>query len=263
MTKQSLKMQLMWYITQRSLRVFKPQDLASFRNEHQLTYGAVIKLLRALLDNGWLQSIRNGIYKIAAGNTTPIHEFEIAMKLANSAIISHISAFSYHELTDQAIKKVIITTTNTVTAPRQGTKSKKSGFCYQGIEYEFIKIKESAFFGWETRWKGSSQFNVTNLERTLMDGLHLPQYCGGFDEVLHAYQTNLDRIDIKKLIEYALQFSIAVSRRLGWALDYLQVDQNMIECLARKDSPGYRLLVANKKAAGSYDAKWKLQINHF
>ena len=29
---------------------------------------------------------------------------------------------------------------------------------------------------------------MTDLERTLLDGLSIPRYCGGFAEVIHAVQ---------------------------------------------------------------------------
>ena len=36
--------------------------------------------------------------------------------------------------------------------------------------------------------------SVTDLERTLLDGLSMPQHCGDFAEVIHAFQLTKDRL---------------------------------------------------------------------
>ena len=33
---------------------------------------------------------------------------------------------------------------------------------------------------------------ITDVERTLLDGLAMPQHCGGFAEVVHAFQVGMD-----------------------------------------------------------------------
>ena len=48
-------------------------------------------------------------------------------------------------------------------------------------------------------------------ERTLLDGLTRPKYCGGFMEVLHAF-TRRD-FDVKKIVDYALRLDVSVAKR--------------------------------------------------
>lgn len=58
-------------------------------------------ILSSLIQEGWLRDIRKGLYAFTStAGIHPIHEFEIAMQLVKPTMISHYSAFYYHELTD-------------------------------------------------------------------------------------------------------------------------------------------------------------------
>ncbi len=65
----------------------------------------------ALKDN-WLERVKKGMYILSSDNTgiSPIHEYEIAMYLVKPSMISHYSAFYYHNLTEQVLRDVYIST---------------------------------------------------------------------------------------------------------------------------------------------------------
>ena len=69
-------------------------------------------------------------------------------------------------------------------------------------------------------------------------------------------------MDIDKLINYALRLDIAVCRRLGWVLEKLGVKETKISSLAQPNCPGYRRLDPSREPRGSYDSKWRLQLNY-
>ena len=76
------------------------------------------------------------------------------------------------------------------------------GFPVGDTTYRFIQVKPGRFFGEEKVWVGEARVSITDLERTLLDGLSMPQHCGGFAEALHAFQ-----------------LGITTAKRLGWALE--------------------------------------------
>ena len=261
---QSKKMRLMQHILEQNLRVFRRQDLEQhMADDLTLSYQALSNLLHQLCKAKWLQQLRRGLYQVENINT-PIHEYEIAMALVQPAMISHRSAFSFHELTDQVIRNTVtVTTTNSVFIPQEGHKDKKTAILVNGIEYIYVCINKDKFFGEETEWIRDGKFKVTDLERTLLDGLSQPQYCGGMQEVIYAYRESVERVDLDKIINYAMRLNIATARRLGWVLDHIfNIDIAKIICLAQEDKPGYRLLDPSRPSSGSYDPKWRIQVNH-
>ena len=42
--------------------------------------------------------------------------------------------------------------------------------------YRFVQVRPKRFFGTEKVWTGEARIAVTDLERTLLDGLSMPQY---------------------------------------------------------------------------------------
>src|SRR4029077_19455424 len=89
--------------------------------------------------------------------------------------------------------------------------------------YRFIQVKKEHFFGIETIWVDDMKAQITNIEKTLLDGLTSPEYCGDFNEVLHAFKIGKDKIRIQIIIEYALKLEKAVAKRLGFILDELGI----------------------------------------
>ena len=73
-----------------------------------------------LRQNGWIVSLRRGLYALSSTvpSIAPVHEFEIAMALVSPAAISHWSALHYHGLTEQVPRKVFVLTTTETSVPR-------------------------------------------------------------------------------------------------------------------------------------------------
>ena len=157
---------------------------------------------------------------------------------------------------------MFITTLKETSTPQNGVKGKKAGFRLDGVNYQIMQIKKDKFFGGIKIWRGEGYFDVTDLERTLLDGLSHPQYCGGFAEVFAGFEEKIEVINLQRIIEYAMRLEIAVARRLGWVLEQLKVNEEKIKCLAQHHSPGYRKLDSTGKAIGKYCAKWRLQLNY-
>ncbi|MFQ5550383.1 MAG: type IV toxin-antitoxin system AbiEi family antitoxin, partial [Gemmatimonadales bacterium] len=140
------------------------------------------------------------------------------MALVDPAAISHWSALHHHGLTEQASRKVFVLTTTDASVPRtRGAKVKKDrqGLPVGDTTYQFVQVKPGRFFGTGKVWIGEARVTITDPERTLLDGLTMPQYCGDFAEVLHAFEVRASDLDLRRIIDYALKLDAATAKRLG------------------------------------------------
>ncbi|MBP6986429.1 MAG: hypothetical protein KBB83_07585, partial [Alphaproteobacteria bacterium] len=141
----------------------------------------------------------------------------IAMHLAKGGAIACWSAMAFHGLTDQVLTKVYVMSPYALKARHYFT------YHIDGYEYVLIRVHQKHFWGTEKQSEDAVRFLVTDIERTLLDGLMRPQYFGGFREVLHAFEEAQDVIDINKLVEYAMRCPVSARKRLGWVLSRLNV----------------------------------------
>jgi len=167
-------------------RVFTTQRAHEFVPSVGLSENYFRQALHHLARSGWLVRLRKGLYAISSSvpGVTAAHEFEIAMMLAKPAAISHWSAMHFHGLTDQAPRKVFVLTTVGGRTPRPSVGEKGRGCAIGGTEYKFIQVRPDRFFGTEKVWVNDARVTITDPERTLIDGLSMPQYCGDFSEAL-------------------------------------------------------------------------------
>jgi predicted transcriptional regulator of viral defense system len=247
-------------------RIFSTNRARELAPQVGLRAAYVVEALHHLRRTGWIVSLRRGLYAIspAVPGITPVHEFEIAMALVSPAAISHWSAMHHHGMTDQIPRRVfVLTTTNTAT-PRtrrvSGTDPDR-GYEVGGTIYQFIQTKPERYIGIETKWVGESRIDMTDPERTLLDGLARPQYCGDFAEVLHAFETWAGRLRLERIVDYASKFGTAVAKRLGWALEATGVDPNRLQSLVDLPIKGYRKLDPSGPSAGPRNRRWMLQEN--
>ena len=216
--------------------------------------------------NGWIVSLRRGLYALSptVPGVTPAHEFEIAMALVDPAGVSHWSALHHHGLTEQAPRKVFVLTATETSVPRaRGAKAKQArgGYPVGDTVYQFIQVKPERFFGTEKVWVGEARVTITDPDRTLLDGLSMPQYCGDFAEVLHAFEVRAADLNLKRIIEYALRLDAATAKRLGWVLEYQGAERSKLDRLAALPIKGYRKLDPTGPRKGPRNRHWMIQEN--
>jgi len=231
-----------------------------------LSAGYLRQALHHLARSGWVVRLRKGLYVLSSTvpGVTPAHEFEIAMALVDPAAISHWSALHQHGLTAQAPRKVFVLTTTDVSVPRmRGAKAKqdRQGFPIGDTTYQFVQVKPERYFGTDKVWIGEARVTITDPERTLLDGLTMPQYCGDFAEVLHAFEVRGADLNLQRIIEYALKLDAATAKRLGWVLAQQGVDPSKIERLAALPIKGYRKLDPTGPRKGPCNTRWMIQEN--
>jgi len=247
-------------------RLFSTERARELAHEVGLKDSYLAEALYHLRRNGWIVSLRRGLYALSSPmpGIAPAHEFEVAMALVNPAAISHWSALHHHGLTEQAPRKVFVLTTTTASLPRvRGSKAKgtTNGYTVGGTTYQFTRVMPERFFGIEKEWIGDARVAITDPERTLLDGLAMPQYCGDFAEVFHAFAVRGDALDVERIIRHACKLDTATAKRLGWVLELQGIDPARLEPLANLPIKGYRKLDPTGPRKGPYNHRWMIQEN--
>ena len=230
-----------------------------------LSSGYFRQALHHLVRDGWIVRLQKGIYALsgAVPGTTALHEFEIAMALVAPAAISHWSAMSHHGLTEQVPRRVFVLTTARAVPRVRGKKQAQdqSGYPVGDTVYQFVQVKPERFFGIEQVWVNEARISITDPERTLLDGLMAPPYCGDFAEVLHAFELRAPKLDVERIIQYALKLDTATAKRLGWVLERQGIASDRLEPLRSVPIKGYRVLDPSGPRHGPYEARWMIQVN--
>jgi predicted transcriptional regulator of viral defense system len=133
-----------------------------------------------------------------------------------------------------------------------------------GTQFRFIRCKPEDFFGTTDHWVNKQEkVTVSDLERTVLDGLRQPEYCGGVTEVAKGLWIRRADVDVARLIEYALRLNVgAVMRRLGFLMEVYDLGtaadrESLRGCLTGT----YSLLDPVMLSQGKYTARWHLRLN--
>lgn len=134
---------------------------------------------------------------------------------------------------------------------------------FQGVDFQIIKHSDEHFFGTKKMWIDSyNKVVCSDLEKTIIDCLFMPNYAGGIVEIAKAMWTAKDKIDMKKLLSYAERFSSqAVIKRLGYLLEYLGMGEDIVPALLSMRSSSISPLDLEVPNIGKITTRWNLRIN--
>ena len=247
-------------------RIFTTERARELAPKAGLNDSYVGEALYHLRRNNWIVPLRRGLYALSSPvpGVAAVHEYEVAMALVQPAAISHWSALNHHGLTEQIPREVFVLTTTDTSVPRKrtsGSSGGKSGYPVDATVYRFVQVRPERYFGVERVWIGDVRVWITDLERTLLDGLAMPQHCGGFGEVIHAFGEAMDQLDLEKIVAYSQGLGLAIAKRAGWVLERQGCDSPQIDKLAVLPIKGYRKLDPTGLRKGAYNSRWMLQEN--
>jgi len=200
---------------------------------------------------GWIERIEKGKYLIiplgARKGGYTINEFVIGSQLVKPAVIAYWSALNYHGFTEQIPNTVFIQT---------NARKKEQELEIFGVRYRIVRITEKKLFGFEKVWIDDVAVLITDPEKTVVDCLDKPQYCGGITEASKALQGGLD---IEKLTKYAIDIgNSAVIKRLGILCDKLGIK---VDVEPGSISGNYPFLDPSMHKNGILNRKWKIREN--
>jgi predicted transcriptional regulator of viral defense system len=211
------------------------------------------KILYKFEKENYIKRITKGKYIIvplsADKSNYTLHEFVIGSVLVEPYAIAYWSTLNYYGLTEQIPGTVFLQTTS--------WKEHQMIEVF-GVKYRIVRVKEEKFFGIKKEWIENTQINITDKEKTIIDCLDKPQYCGGMIEVIKSLKNGRKELDFKKLSEYANQIgNSGVVRRLGYICDFLNIKIKLKPPNVRN----YLLLDPTMPVEQKKNAKWRLIVN--
>lgn len=221
---------------------------------------AVKELLSDMTKRGLLMRLKESVYYIIpyeANAETFMPDWHlIAEHLVNDVkhYIGYYSALQIHNLiTQPSLKEQIVVS----------KQIRPSEIKIKNIPFQFIYHNDKHFFGAKKIW--IDDFNkvlCSDLEKTFIDCLFKPDYAGGIVEIAKAIYMSKEKIKYNQLYEYAIQFnSQAVIKRLGFLLEFLEINTEIIEKLQEKKTNSYVLLDTELPKQGKRSSRWSIQQN--
>ncbi len=158
-------------------------------------------LLHKAGKRGLVSRLKRGVWVLIPpelGSATEYagNPYLVAGRLVGSAphFISHASAMEIHRMVTQP--QFVVFASSTKRVPNR---------TLNGTEYRFVLIKPDHFFGTAKHWVTKQEsVDISDLERTVIDGLRQPEYCGGVTEVANGLWMRHSDMQPAKLVDYAL-----------------------------------------------------------
>ena len=183
-------------------------------------------------------------------------------------VISHWSALAHHGFSTQNPTMIQASTPVKVVTPemRQGKAYRPRGRASWrafDLEFEFIYVKKDRFWGFQKQWVNSwAQVDITDRERTVLDLIVRPELFGGIRAASEIMEGALAQIDLGRLVTYAVRYDVgAVIKRLGWLLERMGVDTNLLLPLHNYPVTGNVLLDLNQPRSEQFDPSWQINEN--
>lgn len=176
----------------------------------------------------------------------------IVPRLIDVYYVGFWTAMNYWGMTEQIPYTVFVATTK-----------RKRDVKFGNQKYEFVTLSKKKFFGFVEEKAGKTEtFNISSKEKTIVDALMLPQYCGGMPEAAKAMWNARDDVDWLTVLDMSRRVGISVVlRRLGYLLNILEIEPNIANGL-KNTFKGYHFFDPNAlKERIDYSKEYGLIIN--
>ncbi len=225
-----------------------------------LTLPLTSSLLHKARKRGLVSQLKRGLFVIVPPELGSSSEYAgnpylVARYLADDApyFLSHASAMELHRMVTQPQFVIFVSSTKRI--PKQ---------TLHGTQFRFVLLKSKDFFGNTKRWVTKQEsVEISDLERTILDGLRHPEYCGGISDVAKGLWMRHDDVRVAKLIDYAHRLGVgSIYRRLGYLLDLFGIGTDAErQSLRTVLTATYVPLDPSLPSEGPHAAKWRLQLN--
>lgn len=225
-----------------------------------LSAASTRSLLRKAVVRGLIARLARGLFSVIPPELGSDREYAGDPYLTARALVgtapyyfSYSTAMELHRMVTQPRLGVFVSTSKRI-ADRK----------IHSTKYTFVFIRREEIFGTQRHWITKQEaIVVSDMERTVIDGLRRPEYCGGITEVARALWMRHDNIKVQKLLQYAKQLDIgAVTRRLGYVLElYRLATSENLNGLRQGLTNTYDLLDPVLPRGGRHLASWRLQLN--
>ncbi len=232
------------YLNDYGLDIFSRNQITQIEN---LTPQQVEIALRGLARRGYITIIERGKY--CKQNYS--EEFVIGNFIVKNGGIAYWSAMNYHRMTEQIPNVIFV----------QTSQRKKDKIIF-GVRYKFVQVKENKLIGYKTEGYGNLKFNITDIEKTIVDCFDLPKYSGGYPEIIKAF--NIAEPSAIKLVKYCKATNnLSVVKRLAYLTELLhkpKMDYFLKYALSVINEK-YTLFKHNGEKTGRTNRRWRLVLN--
>jgi len=235
-------------------------DLGEVEAITGLSDASARSFVRSLVDRGVVARLKPGLFILVPfelGKETEYmgHPWLVAKALAGGAdyYLSHGTAMEAHQMITQPQLVVYVSAPD----PKR-TRS------IMGTEFRFVRGKKKHLFGIEEHWATQQEkVRVSDIDRTVIDGLKQPEYCGGITEVAKGLWMQREKVRPERLVEYAIRLNVgAVIRRLGYLLDLYELGTDKTtQALADQLTNTYVPLDPVLPNQGKHLHRWRLRVN--
>ena len=221
---------------------------------------ALKELLSDMVKRGLLMRLKKGLYHVIPYEKEPEsfmpdwHIMAQSLTKGTAHYIGYYSALQIHNLiTQPSLKEQIVT----------AKQLRPAILTIKDVDFQFIHHNKRHFFGSTKIWIDSfNKVLCSDLEKTFIDCLFKPDYAGGIVEIARALYMARDKIKFKRLFKYADKFqSQAVIKRLGFILETLAIETEIIERLQKRKTSSYVLLDTELPKSGKMISRWRIQQN--
>ena len=185
------------------------------------SYNAVADLLSDLVKRKIIVRLKAGKYLIipqemGSGENYLGNWYIAGKEIINSKkyYIAFYSAMNHWGMLTQPLIKMFIATPKRQIIPREIIG-----------RMIFVIVKEKSIWGIKEEWINTKEkIRISNIEKTIIDCLTYPQYCGGITEIAKGIWIVKDKIDYKILVNFVnRQNKNVVAKRLGYLLELLNI----------------------------------------
>lgn len=205
--------------------------------------------LRYLTKDGTIVSIEKGKYR----RRHFTDENVIGCFIVKQGGIAYWSALNAHGLTEQFPNKIFIQNTT-----RRGKLSVQG----IGATFQFVTVKPEKAIGYKTMGYGNHTYQITDLEKTIVDCFDLPQYAGGYNEIIKAF--NKAGVSAQKMVKYCKAINnIAATKRMAYLIELFEKPnmEYFMKYANQVKNERYSPFIASLPASGKYMSKWRLILN--
>jgi len=225
-----------------------------------LTIPLISSLLHKARKRGLVSQIKRGLLVIVPPELGSSAEYAgnpylVARYLVDGTpyFLSHASAMELHRMVTQPQFVIFVSSTKRI--PKQ---------TLHGTQFRFHFLKNKDFFGNTKHWVTKQEsVEISDLERTILDGLRHPECCGGITDVAKGLWMRHADIRVTKLLDYANRLHVgSIYRRLGYLLELFSIaTEAELQSLRSNLTATYVPLDPSLPSDGSHVAKWRLQLN--
>jgi len=242
-------------LSRKNLTVFTTADAAMVST---LPHKETIKILFTLYRQGWLGKIRNGKYfliplgvDIHSGYTE--NSLLIASKLISPYYVGFWTMLHHYGYTEQFSNTVFIASTK-----------RAVNINAAGLTYQFVNLSGHKFFGATDILINNNKIAVSDKEKTFVDCLDHPEYCGGILEAAKGLWKARNDLDFLKILEYMEKMgNSAAIKRFGYLMQtfnlYTSFDTKRAKIMVGR---GFSKLDPLSPTVGQYNSEWNLLVNH-